>query len=580
MSRFNHLLARLVILALIVLCLWIGSKPVVDRMVVSKIQALTGGHAEIANIESDLSRGQVRLHGVSLVNPKSPMENLLQADLIEFELDADALWYKKFVVTDGVIRNLKLATPRSTSGELDKVASATNALSVVEACDPVFEPGDVDAETAQRWVDQFSPHVLGQTQSVPEIATKFSVASAALETRSQQIREHIQQIVHSIAKSKESLGDSRFENPLRDERLNSTRVELETATKQLTAALREIELFQANGADQIANLVSVTQSQLESMNEIKTPFQIDSGLANGVLLEGIERSYSEKILNWLAWFRNATPISKDLLRPQNSFGAHIQFRGETPQADLLFRKLNIEGSGQFDGEHIEYAGTIENLSTHPELIDEPMKIFFRAQGREHFVVEATVRHADGKCIEEYHVLCPDWKSPGRVIGDSDVLLANLGGSDLNAEATITMIDGELDGKIVVKHRNTALILEELHQLAGGAVVRDLVNQRLAAINAFDVSISLGGTLRHPELKSESDLGNLFNQAMLEAFARKSQIQIAEKKELLKKQFDESNSALKSKLNSLVQELYSNLNEPRETLAELQTTLEKQESTFR
>ena len=80
--------------------------------------------------------------------------------------------------------------------------------------------------------------------------------------------------------------------------------------------------------------------------------------------------------------------------------------------------------------------------------------------------------------------------------------------------------------------DVALVVEHLHDVAGGKEVALRLNQSLSTLQQFESTAIFGGTLDHPHLKFESSLGEKFAVAMSQINkGRATENQVATKDEV-------------------------------------------------
>ena len=113
MSRWTYLPPRLVILGLISLAIWASADPLTQMIVVSSIENRTGGKVDVAQLRCSIGNQKLYLKEVVLADPDDASRNLLQADMAYLNFDANALWRRQLIITDGQTSRLMFGTPRS-----------------------------------------------------------------------------------------------------------------------------------------------------------------------------------------------------------------------------------------------------------------------------------------------------------------------------------------------------------------------------------------------------------------------------------------------------------------------------------
>jgi len=120
MIRWSYLRPRLIVLAIVLGLFWFALDPLVRRGLVSLGQAVAGAKVEIGKVRTSVWRTEISLSDVQVADPGSPMENLFEARQVKLGLEGSSLLRRKLIVRDGVVSGIRLGTPRTTSGALEK----------------------------------------------------------------------------------------------------------------------------------------------------------------------------------------------------------------------------------------------------------------------------------------------------------------------------------------------------------------------------------------------------------------------------------------------------------------------------
>jgi hypothetical protein len=102
----------------------------------------------------------------------------------------------------------------------------------------------------------------------------------------------------------------------------------------------------------------------------------------------------------------------------------------------------------------------------------------------------------------------------QVLGTQDELLVSLSpGTKISGRIELNSDRDEITGTMELSFANVALVVEHLHEVAGGKVVEVRLNHQLATLNHFQTKAVIGGPVDTPMLTVESDLGNRFADAI-------------------------------------------------------------------
>ena len=210
MSRWTYLPPRLVILGLISLAIWASADPLTQMIVVSSIENRTGGKVDVAQLRCSIGNQKLYLKEVVLADPDDASRNLLQADMAYLNFDANALWRRQLIITDGQTSRLMFGTPRSP-------APSKSAAQAKEQ-PPV---SDLDAETTeeygQAWLDNL---ILPNNQLTKLAELETTQANQRIVTSWSQELKQVAQTVIDIEGLTADLNqlasqDQSTDNPLR-----------------------------------------------------------------------------------------------------------------------------------------------------------------------------------------------------------------------------------------------------------------------------------------------------------------------------------------------------------------------------
>ena len=147
--RWSYLLTRFFILALIVIAVWIGKDPLLRYAIIQSGQSMTGAKVEIGKVHSSLFEGKIYLSELAIVDPRSTMQNLVQAESAFLKLNPQNLLRRELVIEKGSTSQLVFGAPRTTSGALGSVARDENQTLATSVFSHSNEPLEQD------WLDQF-----------------------------------------------------------------------------------------------------------------------------------------------------------------------------------------------------------------------------------------------------------------------------------------------------------------------------------------------------------------------------------------------------------------------------------------
>ena len=149
MTRWKYLIPRLIILSLIALAVWVGSDPLIRRVLVNNLESATGAKVEIGHLRTSLNKRQIFIEDLVIANPRDPMMNLFQADMAYVELDTKSLLNGQVVIERGQTSQAVFGAPRTNSGALQGSPQAPVESRTWKP--KTFEPIE---QIGLRWLDQ------------------------------------------------------------------------------------------------------------------------------------------------------------------------------------------------------------------------------------------------------------------------------------------------------------------------------------------------------------------------------------------------------------------------------------------
>ncbi len=522
MMQVNHLSARIVILTLLMLIVWMISKPTIHRMVKSHLEETTGSIVDLGEVATDLRRGTMEVHDFAIGNPRQANRNLIQAREAVMHFDLAALAHRRLVITRGRASGVRLDTPRTRQGA-DSPSPPQNNLDQFGLAKFVWERSIPEAHhlfldhmlswsapsQADTPMSNFNPEVL---------KTSWTRQLNELIAEADQVHALLQQKIQAVQASTQG------SNPLRKPKENGSeqQTQLVNLRDRLLAISRQLDNMDVAGQKEI-------EQTLPKLNPAAAPtpllFVADTHEAalTQILLHDLALLETHKVLEWLDWFYSVYPDADRNFTPRTAPGRDVQFSGLPEAPAFLIQTLDIEGSGTIHGEHYELAGKLENYSPHPGSTNRPTLIGFRAQGQHHFAVNATLDRSGPSAADHFSIVCPDFNIAARTLGSESTLQANLSSTTCQAQADLQVIDNQLTGSIRIAVAGSGIFIEQVAAHAGGEDIRNLLNQEVAAIQNFEFTVKLQGTREQLQASLESDLGQKLYAALAAAHTRNQQL---------------------------------------------------------
>lgn len=575
MSRWTYLPPRLIILGLILVALWASADSISRSMVVRSIENRTGSKVEVSQLRCSISNQKIYLKEMVLADSSQPSRNFLQADMAYLDFDANALWRRQLVITDGQTSRLMFGTPRSNVppkspfGPNEEIATGNRVVSSSE-------------ELGQAWLDSLVvPNEKVSTPTELQIAHVNQQVVAYWDQELAQVASTVVDIKKMAAELNTlATQDRSSNNPLRRKWQDASSDRLSEMEAQNKNVATEIERLRKHLNSDVATIEQAYLADEKNMSGSTTAFELDGEQLSDLLLEDLHADFVSQAVEMFQWFRTASPeISQDFVG-KSQRGVDIPIQGSHASPGCWIKKIKINGEGRLLGQHFDFSGNAYNLSTEPELLDEPAVFEFHAQGKQHAAVICTLDRTQAEPVDAVKVSLPDLNLGERTLGHKNSMQLTLGDSNkVFAEVNLKSVGEKISGTIKLRYSDIALHVDSLNEFAGGRVAALQMNEGVTAIDNFESTVIVSGDQNKVVFDSQSDLGQRFAVAINKTLKKRTDNSIQQrmdKLQALKKQTIES---LQSRVEIQLQQLQDAISSNQTRIANLEV-LTKFESGLR
>ena len=566
MSRWTYLLPRLAILGLISLALWASAEAITRSIVVGSIENRTGGKVDVAQLRCSIGNQKLYLKEIVLADPNDAGRNLLQADMAYLDFDANALWRRQLVITNGQTSRLMFGTPRSTA--------EAPANTFAEDTPPTKGVAATSTEKlGQAWLDSL---ILpdNKLSTIDELQT--TQANQKIVAFWDQELKQIAQNVIAIKKSTGDLNelanqDQSSNNPLRRKWQGNSYVHLqnmETQNKNVSTQLASLR-------EQLrSDIATIEQAQLVDAQKIShsiTTLKLNGDQLSDLLLADMHAEFVGQSVDMFKWFQSVRPEIGQDFAPKSQRGINIPSKGTHARPGCWIKQLEINGEGRLLDQHFDFSGNAYNLSTEPELLDEPATFELHAQGKQHAAVACTINRLGAEPVDEIKITCPELNLGERTLGHKDSLQLTLGDSNkVSAEVNLKSIGDQITGTIKLRHSNTSLHVDRLSEFAGGKLAALQMNEGVTAIGDFESIITITGDQNKVAFESRSDLGNQFAVAINRTLEQRKGNSIQQQLDALQAVKNQAVGQLKERVESQFQRVQEAITSNQSRIANLET----------
>ena len=497
MIRWNYVIPRLVMLAGICLIIGFGLNPAVHHTLVFWGQSVTSAKVEIGHVDASLLGTRVFLRDLRIADPRRPMKNLVQAEEVSLDLEANALLRQRFIVQEGRISGLRIDTERTTSGELDSAGHGDWNLSV----------GNLP-ELSLEWLDQLAgvlqgrmEEEIGQLESVQlvdEIIQRWPAEYEQLEARIDLLKVRIDRMRELFGAG---TGD-----PLQN--INAYRdavVELDAIQQELVALGTQIDgLPRQAFQDRDAVVAAGQRDALYIRQRIET-FSVDAESLSQYLLGRELHDRVTALADWIGWARRNLAATDDSIEPARGRGLDVVFDGARRYPDFLVRRLAVDGEAEIGRKNFQFLGMLSGLTHQPKVYGEPAVVQVALTGPATVRMEVVVDRTGDTPRDRFVINCPNLKMPERHIGRQEQFAVTVSPGSMHVWMSVDLTGDELSGQFLLKQDSVELRPQMAAQSAAGHLAADL-EAVLGKVQSLEIAADLNGTLDDPRWQFHSNLG--------------------------------------------------------------------------
>ncbi len=358
MFRWGYIVPRLVLLGLLMVFSEFGVSVLLKYGAEQAGQAATGARVEVGGAKASLLHTSASLSQIAVADPRDPMRNLLEADLLTLDLDSASALRKKAVVKEGELKGIRFGTPRQTSGELPQ-------LEAEEASGGFSLPGLVGADATRQWIgsvqDRFTADIqLESVRLAKELRVKWPAEYKQLEARSRQLQQEIKQLTAQVKEARD--------NPLRNvEFLQSVPIRVATLKSELTSIKERLTSLPSQVKADRQAVLAARQHDEQMLREKLAFGNMDADSLSAYLLGDQVAGPVSELVAWLRWARKLAPSGGEKTKSSGR-GVDVHFAGCRQTPDLLIRSLKLSGAARLAGRPLEFTGELSDITTQPTVL--------------------------------------------------------------------------------------------------------------------------------------------------------------------------------------------------------------------
>lgn len=545
---------RLAILVTPLVLIWAGTHFFLDRGIKTAIQstgaAAVGARVDVSSVRTSFWRLSATVNGLAVTNPDEPMTNSVEIGTMRLKLQLKPLFWKKFIIDQAEILNIRTDTPRKTSGALPvKTKKKEDPSALVEKSKEIANAGLENLKDAYDPQKLVSPENLASYQKALAERDRLTNLADTWKTKTQKLetQELSQRAKEFAAKVK----DEKFHGMEGIQKAQSLIKEGEHLKKDLSAAQKELKSL---GVD-LTKEVNEAKTTLKEIDRLRRQ-DIDRAIAqikSGFSTEGLTKGLLgpawfaklEKVLGWITTARRLSGGDDKASAPppaptRKGRDIPFPFHHRWPTFHLVRAALSGETPGA-----LAYTGTLSDVSSDPKLLGKPIQLDLAGRaGERALTLSAALDLTTDTPKESIKVDYTGLPLSGMKLGSLGGGPVSLSGGK-GAVATDIVIRGEtLSGTINLNAlglKIAPLSAEKKDRITAA------VDSILQGITEAKIGIGVSGTIKSPQFSLNSSIDHQLKGALKGAADQ----QTAQLRADLEKQINALVSKETEKLSALV-----------------------------
>jgi uncharacterized protein (TIGR03545 family) len=493
--RWQYVIPRLAVVAVVVLAVRFGLDPALRWAIIFAGESAIGAKVEVADVNTSLRGGEVTITGIAAANPGKPMRNLLESSQVRLQVDGTQLFRKRVVVRDGRIEGLKFDSERTVSGALEILPESASEPS---ALDPVFAAAQ---ETAAGWFDDLTGRMeqdllgsLATPQTVEELKRRWPEQYQKLKSRADDLKAKSKQIEDAFREAKK--------NPLRGmQPVEELRKQLAATEAELRTTLAEIKALPDQAkADRLAIDAARKQDEQFLREHLKLS-GIDPDELNRYLLGETASGYLEQTAWWIDQVQKFIPKNR-VAAPERTRGTNVLF-ADLRQPAMLIERVELAGDARLDGQAMAFTGLLTDVASEPQLHERPLQLSIRTTGAVDGLLTVELDRRGEVPHDSLVIDVPKLNLAHRTLGRADKLAVTVAPGAASLKADIRLDGEQLIGTVELKQSST--LAAQTPALRDDRIAA-VIQESLTGVDRLEAKIALAGTLKRPSIKIESNVG--------------------------------------------------------------------------
>jgi len=552
--KWNYLLPRFTIAAIIWVFFACAFDPLVRMGVVRMGQSLTGTEVDVVSLQTGFFPPSFKTGPVSITSHSNNKRNLVSFDQIEMKLSGKPLMYRNLIVEEATVSGMEFDTPRATAGHVSENTSDQPATGFTFDASQFRQASQ---ELGKSWLsvltssaaEQLDPNRLETVRVSKVIGQEWKQRFAQYETRLQQVRLEVDSVQSTVKTAEGKTIDKIKTYAQSAERVDQLVREGKLIRNELSSlpqiAQQDYQRIEQAKKQDLANLDQLVDSVSPDPQKILHAF----------IGEELSRQL-EQVFGWSNIMLQTVKTLRDEQEPERIQGEWIDFRRDTGLPDILFKKIRLTGAARVDQQKYPFVGLIKDLSSSPATYRQPIMLQAQVEAEADIRFAGDLKFYQANPTHDFVVL---FKLPHQkkiTLENSEQLSLDLIANQTECRSQLSFREHDFECRLEFSqtpvHFQLSTSQSEYQSMAG------ILSQTLASIDSISATLHCSGSYERPEWRMESELGEQIARGLNLAF----QAEFTRQKQKLSQQIEQLASQereqLVQKLNSQYSEVIARL----------------------
>jgi len=458
---------------------------------------------DIESFRSNLSDLEIEIKGIEVSDKDKLTHNVVQIDTLSFDLGFSALMEKKAMIEHLNLSALAFDIKRAKAAEAYGSGSSDKAADE-DTKQESTEGSSMTAFSLPKVDDILAKETLKSVEEAQRLKADIQTTREKWEKSSAELKraDDVEQIKKDSKALEESLKNadlSKIVSAKQD--IDALRAKIKALKDKYAKLQSEFNADQKRLQQQIAKLKDLPS---EDIARLKEKYALNAGGgANmiGTLINQEVGGYMKTALKYYAMLKpyisdGKTKRTEETTTPPRGQGRWIKYENLSTIPELLIKEAKINVRLAEDEIDVQ----ITDFSSNQKLYQKPMVLHADAKGSSYTSVKAEViddRRAD-KAKVSFDIKANGFKT-------SSVDMQALSMQDMTSDADLkgVIIDKAIQAKSDVKVRKVKLLMPS----------QKLVNDMLAGISSFNVTVGVNGELEKPSISVKTDLDKQLSKGL-------------------------------------------------------------------